>query len=111
MSDFACRCGSIYCNAAPMDTKFLVALEVLREVFNRPMSISSGSRCALWNAHEGGRPHSEHLVGQAADVFSPDGIYARALVSHALALGFSIGVGKNFIHIDMRELPPVLFGY
>ena len=43
-------------------------LEPLRAIWGEPLSINSGYRCPDLNQAVGGRPTSQHVRGQAADV-------------------------------------------
>jgi len=44
-------------------------LQPLREKLGKPVNISSGFRCNELNALVGGKPNSQHLTGEAADIF------------------------------------------
>lgn len=46
-------------------------LQPLRDCLNCPIIVTSGFRCAVLNKKIGGRPNSQHLVGQAADIIVP----------------------------------------
>ncbi len=46
-------------------------LEPVREWAQSPVVISSGYRCPALNAAVGGSPHSQHTLGQAADIEIP----------------------------------------
>ncbi len=43
-------------------------LDPLRELYGKPVTVTSGYRCAELNALVGGAPSSQHLAGQAADI-------------------------------------------
>lgn len=43
-------------------------LDPLREAWGAPLHVNSGYRCAELNRLVGGKPHSQHLAGQAADI-------------------------------------------
>ena len=43
-------------------------LDIIREMFGQPLSISSGYRCPELNTKVGGKTTSQHLKGQAADI-------------------------------------------
>ena len=47
-------------------------LEPLRQHVRQPMVISSGYRCPELNKLVGGSPTSQHLTGEAADIYIPD---------------------------------------
>lgn len=43
-------------------------LQPLRNALKKPVSVSSGYRCPAVNKLVGGKPNSQHLKGQAADI-------------------------------------------
>lgn len=43
-------------------------LDPLREAYGKPITVSSGYRCARLNRAVGGAARSQHLTGQAADL-------------------------------------------
>ena len=43
-------------------------LDELRRLYNRPIIITSGYRCPALNKAVGGKPNSQHVKGQAADL-------------------------------------------
>ena len=47
-------------------------LEPLREYAQRPIVITSGYRCRRLNEALGGATHSQHCLGEAADIWLPD---------------------------------------
>ena len=49
----------------------LNVLQPLRNALGCPIIISSGFRCAELNKKVGGRPNSQHLLGEAADFVVP----------------------------------------
>jgi uncharacterized protein YcbK (DUF882 family) len=101
--EFACRCGSSKCDAAPMKPAFMEKLERLRVEWGRPMIITSGRRCAAWNKRVGGSPKSQHLYGNACDVHLPAPMIPD-FVLLAEKYGFlGIGTGPTFVHIDARQ--------
>jgi zinc D-Ala-D-Ala carboxypeptidase len=111
--EFRCPC----CGVAPpvADTpagsfQLLVsALETLRERVGVPIQVTSGYRCPKQNAKDGGKPHSQHMLGIAADITAECGwraLYEAALKIPAFAEG-GIGVYPNpathgFVHLDVR---------
>lgn len=100
--EFACRCASSKCDAKPMKPQFLERLEKLRIEWDKPMLLTSARRCAEWNKRVGGSPRSQHLSGNAVDVYLPKAEIDDFVVL-AEKYGFGgIGVGQNFVHIDAR---------
>jgi len=99
-------------NKNEMDVTFLSRLDELREVCGIPFKITSGYRDAMHPAERNKEKPGKHNEGIAADIYAPDGITKRTIITNALNLGFSgIGVGKTFIHLDTRTGYPIVWGY
>lgn len=100
-SELTCRCG---CGRVKIAQSLLVALEAVREHFEKPVFINCGTRCEKHNAEVGGEPDSRHIHGDAADI-RIDGIPARVVTLFCDELiGDAGGVGsyETFTHIDTR---------
>ncbi|NBC21332.1 MAG: hypothetical protein GVY06_09885 [Alphaproteobacteria bacterium] len=105
-TELACNCAGRYCTGRYWhDPAFLDALEDLRaRAGHRPLIISSGHRCAQWNAAVGGAPRSLHKT-IAADILL-SGHDRERLEAAARAAGFTgIGLAARFIHLDRRARP------
>ena len=111
--EFACRCGS--CSASedpPMQVAFVMKLQKMRNLYGKPIRITSGFRCAAHNRNVRGNPSSHHLEGNASDLFALSASEKFWLLKYAIEVGFSgIGVGRDFIHVDDREGAPVVWTY
>lgn len=73
-AEFACECGGRYCNGYPGGTtssKLLSILEAIRSYYGKPITITSGQRCATFNRQVGGISNSAHRFGRAADIYIP----------------------------------------
>lgn len=104
--EFACRCPNQNClmkDGSRMDSGFIQALQIMRDVLKKPIKITSGLRCPDWNDHEGGKSDSSHLKGLAVDIECLDSRDRYQLVSLARSVFSRIGVAKTFIHIDQDE--------
>jgi uncharacterized protein YcbK (DUF882 family) len=91
-----------------MQTHFLELLDSLRDECGFPLIVTSGYRCPEHNAAVSSTGRTgPHTTGRAADL-AVDGARAHALMTIALAMGFS-GLGVNqkgpgrFLHVD--DLP------
>ena len=107
-SEFACRGENCCGNSAPIDSRLIEALQLLRDAINVPLVVTSGFRCRTHNAVIGGVTMSLHTIGQAADLLPPDGMSAEELAIaagriEAFASG-GIGVYPTFIHVDVRPV-------
>ena len=109
--EFRCPCGK--CNSYPAgvtNAKLLTILEGLRSHYGKPVTITSGQRCASYNRRVGGVSNSAHKTGKAADFYIP-GICdtaagRRQVISKAYALGAAYAYGNtpgmgNAVHINV----------
>ena len=105
IAELCCRYGGKFCEGAYWHSpEFLDALQALRGRMDRPLMITSGHRCRLWNAAVGGAPHSMHK-SIAVDI-SLAGHDRFSLLASADAFGFTgVGLAKSFIHLDRRAAP------
>ena len=95
-----------------MDTRFIHRLDHLRAACGFPFLVTSGYRDPSHSA-ERSKPKGggTHTKGIAADVAVSGGRQRMQIVKHATALGFSVGVAKTFVHVDIRDGDPVLWCY
>ena len=98
--ELACKCG---CGMLPTP-QLINQLTYLRELYQKPIIITSGARCSVHNAKVGGAPRSKHLDGIAVDI-AADSSARYELIRLALAMGVwgGIGVAKTFLHLDTRS--------
>jgi hypothetical protein len=103
---------------------FAEKLLTLRTKFGKPMPVTSCCRSSEYNRKISGAPDSFHIYDQprrgfigtcAIDISIQNPTDKGDLMSLAWQLGWSIGVHKNFIHLDRRsdytELKQTVFGY
>jgi uncharacterized protein YcbK (DUF882 family) len=100
LSEFACPC----CHKVMLHPRLLAKLVELRNVLERPVYITSGYRCFVYNQKVGGVVNSYHLIGLAADI-KVKNINLVKLLSYAEEIDFA-GIGfyekKDFLHLDVR---------
>lgn len=93
-------------------TPLCQALEVIRGLFNKPVSILSGYRTPLHNTKVGGAKNSEHVQGRAADI-RIQGVGVEQLSEKIGQLiqeeripegGLGIYPHTGFVHYDIRGL-------
>lgn len=67
--EFKCKCGGKYCNGYPTGiAKSLVDnMNLLRTIYGKSITITSGLRCKKHNSAVGGASNSAHLTGCACD--------------------------------------------
>lgn len=70
--EFKCKCGGKYCNGFPSepDERMVRIADQLRKNLGVPVTIVSGLRCKTWNAIQGGVSNSQHMYGEAADIYA-----------------------------------------
>lgn len=70
--EFRCQCGGKYCNGYPAepDERMVRIADQLRKNLGVPITIVSGLRCRTWNAIQGGVSNSQHMYGEAADIYA-----------------------------------------
>lgn len=64
-SEFACKCG---CGYDTPDPELIRMLQAARDLYGKPMIISSGCRCIKHNRAVGGAANSAHITGKAAEL-------------------------------------------
>jgi len=93
-----------------MDEAFMDALQTLRTIYDKPMTITSGYRDPTHPIEAKKDKPGAHATGRAADI-ACDGQAAYDIMQIAFELGFTgIGVSQKgngrFIHLDTIEGGP-----
>jgi uncharacterized protein YcbK (DUF882 family) len=98
--EFTCKCG---CGAKEVSADLIDLLEDIRAAINEPILITSGRRCEAHNRACGGKEHSQHLLGNAADIrcksLTPKEF--GALIERRFNPK-GLGVYSTFVHVDVR---------
>ena len=70
--EFRCKCGGKYCNGFPAEPQeqLVRIADQLRKNLGVPITIISGLRCPTWNKIQGGVENSQHMYGEAADIYA-----------------------------------------
>lgn len=70
--EFRCKCGGKYCNGFPAEPQeqMVRIADKLRKNLGVPITIVSGLRCPEWNRIQGGVDNSQHMFGEAADIWA-----------------------------------------
>jgi len=85
-----------------MDPKLLEMIDEAREIYGKPIHITSGYRTETHNRNVGGVKTSSHLKGLAIDVACIASSDRFELLGALLEVGFNrIGVASSFIHVDI----------
>ena len=99
--EFACGCN---CGFATVDVELIEVLENLREVYNVPIKINSGCRCAKHNKAVGGEDGSKHMQGIAVDIVvsgvSPAKVHQYLVGKYPGKYG--LGLYTSWNHVDVR---------
>ena len=88
----------------------MVWLDGLRELYGKPLRVTSGYRSLSHNTAIGGARNSGHVCGKAVDI-AVSGADAHRLVGLATRVGFTgIGISQKgasrFIHLDTMDNSP-----
>ncbi len=89
-------------------------LDPLREKYGKPVYVSSGYRCRQLNRNVGGVTGSQHVKGEAADIYSGEGVMENYMLGRLIvALGnfdkvIFENVGRHdlypeWIHVSWRR--------
>ncbi len=105
VAELACKCCGVY----GMQTQFILNLQKLRDLYQRPIIPTSAFRCPKHNKEVRGEKHSYHMQGLAIDIHVVSESERYQLVGCAFEIGFTgIRIDGAFVHLDMRPGVPVL---
>lgn len=110
LDEFKCHCGRCMLPAvAQTHIEALVehVLDPVRQRLGRPVVVNSGYRCPGHNRAVGGVAHSQHLVGEAADIAPPHGsglmVQDIGRVIEELGKFDQLIYYPNFIHVSWKR--------
>ena len=102
--EFECHCG---CGFDTVDIELISIVQDIRDMFERPIVITSGCRCKKYNERIGGSENSQHTIGRAADLYvasehiTPKDVYNYLCEKYSDEYGF--GLYDSFVHVDSRN--------
>lgn len=106
--EFKCKCGGKYCKGYPHepDERMVRIADQLRKNLGVPITIVSGLRCKTWNAIQGGVSNSQHMYGEAADVYA-EGVSQSRVEAELDKIGgvryhYAIA-GSSNVHFDVPK--------
>ena len=106
--EFRCKCGGKYCNGFPAEPKEAMVriADQLRRNLGVPITIISGLRCPQWNSLQGGVENSQHMYGEAADIYAK-GVSQSKVEAELDAIGgvryhYPIS-GSSNVHFDIPK--------
>ena len=122
-SEFNCRCGKCGRGVEYMDDYFLSILEKIRIELDKPIRLTSATRCQEHNNRVSNTYNSEHVAEHthsgkttAVDIATPDSKYRYELLELLFKYKvprIGINFKKNFIHVGVSKNHPnpVVFSY
>ena len=101
--EFTCGCG---CQKDKVSPTLIAKLQLLRDIINKPIIITSGYRCVAYNKHINGSVYSPHLTGEGADCYC-NGMAPVTLAIIADKINhIRLGIYSSHLHIDVRPAMP-----
>ena len=102
----ACTCGHWCCDKRTVNQATLVRLQVVRDIVEHGLSVTSGGRCPEHLSEIHRETPADHQKGNGIDV-GANGSTRGNIVDAGIEAGFNaIGVAKTFVHLGYRaELP------
>lgn len=106
--EFKCKCGGKYCSGYPAepDERMVRIADQLRKNLGVPITIVSGLRCNTWNAIQGGVSNSQHMYGEAADIYARGVSQSRveAELDKIGGVRYHYAIkGSNNVHFDVPQ--------
>ena len=108
-NEFSCKCQHEDCKEQKISVDLIQRLTKIREELNKPLIITSAFRCSKYQedlrkagANTVVAKKSTHELGEAADVV-PKNATVDDLKPIAEKHFDSIGLAKNFLHLDTRK--------
>jgi uncharacterized protein YcbK (DUF882 family) len=100
-AEFTCKCG---CGFDGISEKLVFELDAVRDAMGVPIYVNCGCRCTKHNAEVGGKQHSYHLNGMAADITIRGMTPAvKTKLKNVLIQHFDGIIEYNtFFHVDVR---------
>jgi len=87
-----------------MDPELLDMIDKAREIYGKPIRVTSGYRTEDHNRKVGGVDSSSHLKGLAIDVACVRSNDRFEMLTALIEVGFNrIGVASTFIHVDIDK--------
>lgn len=107
--EIRCKCNGKYCNGFPHKMQPLVMqiAERARRWSGHPIQVISGLRCEIHNRNEKGHVRSQHMFGEALDVYfygvTPSAALAWLQSQPDVRYAYQIE-GSNNIHFDINPV-------
>ena len=102
--EFSCKCG---CGSDQIDPELIRKLQKLRDVYAKPMVVTSGVRCCKHNSGiPGASKFSAHILGLACDFKCTDSSERWELIDLAMKIFPRVGLYDGWIHVDIQADKP-----
>lgn len=109
LREFHCSDGTpVPVDLYPNLEKLVAALQKIRDVVGKPITVNSGYRSPSYNSRIGGAKNSYHTKAMAADIrvegFTPmrlASVIERLIATKDIPAG-GLGVYSTFVHYDVR---------
>lgn len=106
--EFACNGENCCEHSSPISLQLIDCIQKLRDIIGKAISVNCGFRCNKHNTETPGAvPDSQHTLGLAADLDTPDGITDQQFAKFAEMipefLDGGIGIYPGRIHVDIRK--------
>ena len=108
LEEFRCKCQGQFCNGFPHKPKkdMVRIAQKIRTHFGCPVRVISGLRCETWNRLQSGVAKSQHLYGEACDIWV-SGVSWQTVLDYVKSLpdvrwAYHIE-GSSNIHFDIPK--------
>lgn len=107
--ELKCKCGGRYCNGFPSEPQEMTVrlADRARKHFGRPAHNVSFLRCRQHNANSGGVANSQHMYGEAMDIYI-EGVTANDLYSFMKKqpeVRYTYKINNTNVHFDIPKGP------
>jgi uncharacterized protein YcbK (DUF882 family) len=104
-AEFGCPCGKCrFADGYQITRRLVTSLQKMRDKLGKPIRITSGIRCPVYNRYVRGARNSYHMLSRAVDIQCTSGLDRHVLCKVALSEGLSIGISEKFLHLDTRYI-------
>ena len=106
--EFRCKCGGKYCDGFPAEPKeqLVRIADQLRRNLGVPITVVSGLRCERWNEIQDGVETSQHMYGEAMDIWAQGRSQAQveAELDRIGGVRYHYPIkGSNNVHFDIPK--------
>jgi uncharacterized protein YcbK (DUF882 family) len=103
LKEFICHDPELTEQIIILDTRVLMNLSVIRRSCNSPVVIASCWRSIEWNRKIGGIKNSQHLYGEAVDIYLPDNSKDKLIGCCRIFPTVVVNEEKKYIHCAIKR--------